>query len=473
MNLSGKSTTRRLLALAFTVFFCKSAQASTLISPREMIHELLSESVPTAFAPMEITEDDFEFEWDGQSLDGVRFFLEPGSIQWSRVSEILVLPRARLRIEAEKIQGGRISYMDFTNPLSAPNAPSAEARKNRGTGAMPVALISGSDNPVDLFIVRDGKELHGRIIPRFRPKSRSKTSTEEPRVFRDPSCSRFGLQVGTSNGLPIRLKAQQWVYIGCRSVVSGTGASRTATLELYVFWDNVGREIQLEGSWTPSSAVSIWAMKVTSDPGVLGLRAGGQELQLRYFLPDRLHFFNLGMGIGPYGYEFKALEEPLGGVVSDYRPLVTLYASYFFSETIRIVGFNALAIGKSGFNDLGIYFNSENFRIVDRRLSLNLLLGGHVIGFQTKDNTYLIPGAPQGLEMIYVDFLQKGANLSLGGFVYPKINDKAYYNLWMRWGSSALFGEVNFILWEEKLYDRRVYSRSLGVSLGFPLARLF
>ena len=50
---------------------------------------------------------------------------------------------------------------------------------------------------------------------------------------------------------------------------------------------------------------------------------------------------------------------------------------------------------------------------------------------------------------------------------------KAYYNTWLRWGSPSFFGEVNYISWEENLEGRgRFYSQSVGVSLGFPLARV-
>jgi hypothetical protein len=80
-------------------------------------------------------------------------------------------------------------------------------------------------------------------------------------------------------------------------------------------------------------------------------------------------------------------------------------------------------------------------------------------------------GVPQGVEIIYRDFGKIRQNLSVGGFVFPSIDDKAYYNVWARWGNSKLFGEINYILWSESLSGQKYRSSSLGITLGTGLTQ--
>lgn len=428
--------------------------ASVLPIPQASLHDILSESVPTAFPPDDMSEDDFSLSWEGPRIEGVQFSLEKGSIQWARINEVLVLPRARLMVEAKNFESGIVNYAGFITPLSR------GVEENGIQTRLVVALISGEKNPIDIQLIRSGQLIQGRLLVKFSPKNTSAQS----RIYRDPSCSRFGLAVDAKK----TLQQDEWIYFGCRSTVAGASDTRVSTLEIYVYWDNVGREIEVEGLKTPSSLISTWAMKVGPEPGVIHLASDQNSLEVRYSLPKRLHFGSLSVGIGPYSNSFHAL----GNSVLDARPLVTLYGSYFISEGIRFVGFNATSIGSFGYNDLGFYMHSENFKILDRRLSINLLLGGHVIGFFAGGSAYMLFGIPQGIEMIFSDFIQRGMNLSLGGFVYPKIDGKAYNNVWLRWGTRN-FIELNYILWEEVVRNEPVFSRNLGITLGFPLSQFF
>ena len=94
--------------------------------------------------------------------------------------------------------------------------------------------------------------------------------------------------------------------------------------------------------------------------------------------------------------------------------------------------------------------------------------------FRSNDQHYLRPGGPQGIEIVYRDAFKRAHNFSVGAFAYPPINDRSYYNVWLRWGTGKFFGELNFISWREKAgtYDSQtVFNRSMGVSFGFPLFR--
>jgi hypothetical protein len=80
---------------------------------------------------------------------------------------------------------------------------------------------------------------------------------------------------------------------------------------------------------------------------------------------------------------------------------------------------------------------------------------------------------PQGFEFIVRDLFARNRNLTAGAFVYPKISGRAYYNFWLRWGSPQVFGELNYIEWQEPHGDERTHSRALGVSFGAPILRFF
>lgn len=428
--------------------------ASVLPIPQASLHDVLSESVPTAFPPDDFSEEDFSLSWEGPKIEGVQFSLQKGSIQWARINEVLVLPRARLVIEAKNFESGIVNYADFITPLSP------VAGTNEIQARVVVALISGKKNPIQIQFIRSGQLIQGRLLVKYNPKETQARS----RIYRDPSCSRFALTVDSQK----ILQQDQWIYLGCRTTVAGASDTRVSTLEIYIYWDNVGTEIEVEGLKTPSSLISTWAIKVGPEPGIVHLASDQNQLEVKYTLAKQLHFGSLSVGIGPYSNTFHAL----GNSVLDTRPLITLYGSYFISEGIRFVGFNATSLGSFGYNDLGFYMHSENFKILDRRLSINLLLGGHVIGFFAGGNAYMLFGIPQGIEMIFSDFIQRGMNLSVGGFVYPKIDGKAYNNVWVRWGSRT-FVELNYILWEEMVRNEPVFSRNLGVTLGFPISQFF
>ena len=154
-----------------------------------------------------------------------------------------------------------------------------------------------------------------------------------------------------------------------------------------------------------------------------------------------------------------------------YTPVLTIYGSYFFNEALRLVMFDAVSLHGRTFNDLGAYLLVEQVRTIDERFSFNLLIGAHLIYFHHDNKDFLLPSGPQGVELVFRDFGLSRFDLSVGGFVHPPFNSRQYYNIWLRWGTKELFGEVNYIAWEEDLGTYHVYNRSLGVTVGFPLFR--
>jgi hypothetical protein len=274
-----------------------------------------------------------------------------------------------------------------------------------------------------------------------------------------------------------------WAYVGCRFVESETTGHKAGSLEAFVYWDGIGQSLRVGGAETPSASVSVWPLRLRAEPAEITLSAlsaasgpgaspaSSNEAKLTYALAPIYHRGFLGAGVGPYLTRYEA------GSGDDFHgvaPLVTVYGSYFITEAMRINAFGAGLVEGHGATDFGLYLNSESFRIFDRRLALNLLLGAHFISFGAQNNYYLRFGAPQGAEIIVYDFFKAGHNLMVGSFVYPPIDGKSYYNLWLRWALPKFFAELNYISWGERTSGlETAQSSSLGISFGMPVARFF
>jgi hypothetical protein len=135
------------------------------------------------------------------------------------------------------------------------------------------------------------------------------------------------------------------------------------------------------------------------------------------------------------------------------------------------VYFNAAVLHHLGSMDQGLYLWLEQFRIFDERVSMHLLLGANLLVYARHGGVAARVSAPQGVELITRDVLGRGKNLTLGAFIYPKINQRSYYNIWLRWGSQDMFGEVNYIEWQEPHGGGASKSRALGLSFGAAVLR--
>jgi hypothetical protein len=422
--------------------------------PSSLAFEALSETMPTAIAPAEFSAEDFALEWDGPPLPGVEVRLQARSLEWVRVQDVLVLPRARADFHIARATKGSVSQASFSQPFVSDGASGL-------TAELPVALLSGEGGEIKIEI--DGATAKLRV--NFHPREGTVRGPTEI----DPSCSRYGVTAVQKVPLEGKSIAQaDWIYIGCRLVGSESNEHRTASLEVFVLWDGVGNSIQVEGLETPEASASVWLLRMRSKPGKVRLRGKLREIEVSYAIPENLHRGGLSAGIGPYSYFYQSDNELAKGTTA----MLTLYGSYQLYDQIRAVAFDATMFNFQMISDFGLYISAEQFRTFDRRVALNLMLGAHVIGFRTNDDYLVIFGAPQGIELTISDFLGKNRNLGAGAFIYPSIGGKAYYNTWLRWGSPSFFGELNYISWEENREDRgRFYSQSVGVSIGFPLAR--
>ncbi|MGE4232853.1 MAG: hypothetical protein AB7F43_05930 [Bacteriovoracia bacterium] len=422
--------------------------------PDNLAKAVLSETVPAAFNPSDFKATDFSFEWLGPAISGVEASVGTKSIEWVRVADVFAIPRGRLILSAQDVEVGQVSNNGFSQSLVIDG--------NVAKAELPIALISGEQNPIRISIKRKGKVFTGTLLLRF--KAQKRNNGEYPqRVFHDLSCSPWKVSVE-----PKSLRHDTWVYVGCRMVYSEGAEHSEASLEVFVFWDNIPKTIQIDGVSTTSTSVAVWPLRLRSQPGKVTLSTSGQDLFLRYSIPPRMSKAFIGLGAGPYVYTYDGAGH---SIKEKFVPEMTVYGSYFFEEKVRLVFFSIIPIASTIFADSGLYVVTEQFRSLDRHFSLSILLGAHVLAFPGLGKNNVQFSAPQGFEIVYRGLFGRRDNLSLGAFVYPPIGGRSYYNAWLRWGTS-IFGELNYIAWREPLSESEsVYTRSVGVSFGMPLFR--
>lgn len=437
--------------------------AQALGVPPSIIPELLSESVPTAFAPGEIKEEDYEIEWVGVPIPNVQLRIGKNTLQWVRVSEMLALPRARLIVEANDIQGGQVSNSGFSQPLQiVPTQPTEQNLQSTGRAEIPVALVSNEKNIMHISVSRSGQLISGEARLVFKPREKFQSPTT--RIYLDPSCSPYGLNIESVK----EMATSNWIYVGCRMVQVYSESHRTSSLEVFLFWDGVGDKIKIGDTDTPASSTSIWSLRLRAEPGYVAMQSEKQDILLHYHVPDDLHEAALGLGLGPYSFNFYGNNDNSSGIF----PVATLYGSYYISEAFRVVGFGAI-IGESHiYSDLGLYLRLEYFKFLDRRFTLNLLIGGHAVVFSSQSQLYYTASLPQGFELNFSDCFGRNRTATVGAFIYPLISGNSYYNVWVRWGG-RIFGEINYISWQAMPNSIPFSSSSLGVSLGFPLIQFW
>ena len=458
-------TSGLLLAGAFA-HFSKEAWSGTFQLPTSLLPEVVAETSPLAFALEGMTLEDFELKWVKNSIAGATAKFASESLEWVRVYDLFVIPRARLGIKIPQIQQGVVTYFN-KNQVFAPL--SNEAPNSGSSSEIPIALFSSELNRIRVVVQRDGKTIEDELVIRFSPKRSKQPVT---RNYIDSSCSPYKIDVKLDES-KVQRQASSWSYTTCRMVYTHAAIGRVPNLEIFILWDQGSQELLLNGLPTHSNSDSIWSFSNRTKPGQFTLQSKTQgALQIGYRVNETLNLAFLGVGIGPYQYEFDV--QKLN--TRSWAPVVTLYGSYFISDSIRLIGFNASAVNSNYFSDTGFYVNTESFRAFDRRVSFSLMLGAHAILFKTSAGNELKWGVPQGAEIIFRDLFKRGYNGSAGAFLLPKINGKSYTNAWVRWGNPSLFGEFNFISWEEPLekdIGARAFSRSIGFCVGFPIARFW
>lgn len=430
---------------------CWVAEANVLYLRSSLTEEVLSESVPTAFSPGSVDIQDYALEWAGPSIPGIRSNLVKGSLQWVRVQDVLVIPRARLALDLEDIDSGQISNSGFTEMI--------EVRSRQGHVEIPVALISGSKNSIWVKVKKNGTLFEGELRLRFRAKQ--PRSLSDSQIYVDPSCSAFAVEPES-----IGRSGEDWAYVGCRLVRVNDQEGQTSSLEVFVFWDHVGQVIRIGGIDAPAPTTSVWPFRLTSSSDPVLLEGKYRQILLHFNVAKRLYNTQLNWGFGPYSYSFRGNGENLTSIL----PLIALDGTYFISEPLQVVAFGSTAGDSHHYTDLGFYFRIQNQRILDNRVGLHLLLGLHAVGFSSQGQFYPVISFPQGVEFLFYDAFTRNQNLGFGAFIYPLIAGNAYYDIWLKWGN-RIFLKAHYYLWQAQSESVQFTTTGIGISVGFPLTQ--
>jgi hypothetical protein len=413
--------------------------------------DLLDDVFPTSIPSVDLSESHFKIVGSEDLPPGVKITLEPNSVQWSRIDERLVLPRARVRIESPGIEGGQATVWGRSAPLS---------RSENGTwiGEFLVPLVTGKASAFTVSWRKSGAE-----VSRTLRLERTFDSTD--RIGVDSSCSsaRLVFRGRTSMRKP-------WIAADCRWIREKSGERDLPALDLLLFWDGEDDSLRVNGAKVPAISPSVFRLRLRPEggPAVVETREG-ELFEIQYALPPEMSLGFVGLGLGPYRYRLSGA----GTEVSSTTGVLTVYGSYQLGESVRLTAFNATTLHRNFFTDTGLYVKTDSFRFFDQRIGVYLMFGANFFGFKFNSGTRFKGGAPQGFEAVIRDFLQANRSLTAGAFVYPPIDGKSYYNVWLRYGSPSFFGELNYIAIRDRFDDLPVFTRSAGLSIGFPFARLF
>jgi hypothetical protein len=383
-----------------------------------------------------INLDDFKIT---STIKGVKARFAKRSVQWIRIRNNLLTPRARLKIIIKNDRPDL--HFLYHGQAIIPGM-----KKGYATADLYVDLF----NPEEIIVSKAGKRI-GTI--RIHASRRLKSTNLH---LIDYSCSRYKLEIKGLKG--------EYLSLGCRMERIGRWGKEFP--RLIVTWSSTNYRLQ-DGTLPPYMTVlrdsSPANIEVEDDSG------NKKIITIQAQLPKRLNRIKTAFGFGPYSFKSR--------IETSYRdpkvaPAIMLYGNLALSESTSIRGFDALVWQESTFNNIGLYFAYDLANIMDNRINITPLLGAQGLTFRYNDKysfeTDII--YPQGFEVVYRHpFGQENYLLVFGAFLSLSSSSSTQYsNLWVRHGK-RIFWELNYISWENNLRSATMW----GLSVGIPLFALF
>lgn len=374
-----------------------------------------------------------------------KVILKRGSIQWIRVEDVLLTPRARIAIY---LKG---KAQDFT-------------LKYRGKSILMQQDIKGIAHTeffVSLFqfdkikIIKQGKQIGNISFYAKKNKNKKRKS-----ALIDYSCSRNGIKI---DGLK-----DEFISLGCRMNRIGKRGKEKPMLE--VLWTSANYRL-LDRSQAPYLAVFLSNNPVKLK--VINHKKQIKEITITARVPKRLHRLNIAYGYGPYAFETTYDQDPAADTTDLLKytepvvPAFMLYFNYKIDNESSIRGFDAVVWKDSVFNNLGIYYANDIANPLDKKLTITTLLGVQHLYFKFDDAfpTKSEPIFPQGIEFNYRHaFGIENYLINGGAFLSPSENIQ-YQNLWVRWGKT-IFWELNYIYWGNEDFSAKMWGLSAGFFFG-------
>lgn len=419
-----------LLRRSFIFFLCIPINTSFgLTSFNTLLEESLTDPSPFSFRQFSNSFSENDFTIQKSSEFPFKISILPGSLQWVRIQSFDA-PRVTLQIQLKPNQRGTFIL-----------------------GSLKIPLLSTTFNKVLMPLLNDpGKPYYIELIENEDPKTLKKyeillKSSKKFILNLDHSC----------NPYQIRLQNQPnagFLSLSCELILNKENNKDSPLLKLNVlsetsFQTFLLSHFQNEAILSNDSASNHTALKIVAR------------------VSEKFKPFQLSLGVGPY--KFNAYDA--NGSKENTIIYPTLYASYFLKDSLRFVSFIAVAPTPMGHADIGGYAWVQQFKTLADRVSLQLLLGVRTLIFKdSQSKLFYRMSLPQGVELLWKDFLLPQYNASAGAFFSPPSDEKSYTNIWIRYGTRSLFVEFNYLHWKETVYLNETFStQCTGLSVGFPL----
>ncbi len=441
---------RLALALALTLptgFWLTRAQAQGLPAApapgaaalEDLARLSLVEPMPFSFMDVGVDENDFVLEWESPPPANLQVRWVEGSFSRVRTDGLMVLRAlAEFRYapaeaaRAEPIRDDEVEFLGRRSRLTSDGKYAA---------LLALPLIDHARLVGKLTI--KGQESRFRI--RLKPR---KATAGNSRIFIDTTCFPFMPEISFEN----TKGDSQWASVACNLVRAEGVASPKSYVKVSILRSGAGMGEGLE------------RFDVSQASAPIRLKSVDGELHANFRAPAATPLGYIGMGVGPYLYEFGE-----NGRLSDtFAPAVSFYASYLLNDASQLVFFNSTLIHKNGFADSGAYMKARTALFLEDRLSFHVLLGGQAMAVRSRGKVEFIPNFPQGAEILFRNAFRPRTHLMAGAFIYPTINGHSYNNIYLRWGGRQ-FIELNYISWKQPIDGRSVSGSKLGLSYGMPL----
>ncbi len=418
------------ILLGFLLLVSLSARAQ-----RQKIDPISFGSVRFGEDRMPIDLKDFEIKTSGKY--GFEARLVKDSLQWIRLNQVLLVPRALIDVAFKGEAGNNYAWEYAENKI----IPMFDEASGLYKARIFISLFESL--PLNFF---EGDKVVNtvRVIPRASSNSQ----------LVDYSCAPYAVVI---QGL-----RDDFVSAGCKAQRTGKFGDEHPYLEVFI----TSASYRLKDQSDPPYLV---AFHESGEAKVKLQNYEGKEevLTVRAKLPSKLPRLRLAAGLGPYTLDTKGKS---GDRRKQVAPTAMLYGNLALNDTSSFRFFDSFSKNVSTFHNWGTYFAWELAEFCDQRCLLTSLIGvqGVEFRFNSDENTVSEMIFPQGFEFLYKHpFGKLNYKFSYGMFAsFSGLYD--YQNIWLRYGKNY-FWELNYIGWQRTNRSATMF----GLSVGFPIGAFF
>ncbi len=402
-------------------------------SQERSVQDLSLAGLRLAEQRLPVALSDFVLKKENRTKIGLQW--QNDSVQWIRLNEVLLMPRAKLRIQIPSTEPSfHIKYLNKVFLL--------QSYKGRATLDLWVSLFRAE--PITIYKGADVFEVIS--------VSAEKSSKNKNTQLIDYSCAAWGVEV---KGLD-----DDYLSVGCQFHRSGKVGSEIPHLE--ILWSAASYRL------ADNSPSPYYASITNSEPiefEVINNKLEKRKVTIVTKLPKRVKRLRVGFGLGPH--QFKTMENKT--TEDRWTGSYFLYSNLYLADGVSLRAFDAYTRQNATFNNAGLYYATEISKFFDNRFSFTTLIGAQILTYETPMGENFNEAIfPQGGEIVWSHpFGLKNYRMTAGLF-FDLSQAHTYQNNWLRFGTST-FVEVNYIKWGRENTQAELW----GFSIGFPIFELF